>query len=57
MNEGLSDTIIAISIVAGTLIGKLFFKKLKWGWQLLIILVLSIVISIIGHLIVKICIS
>ncbi len=53
MNEGLSDSIIAISIVVGTFIGKFFFKKLKWGWQLLIILALSIVISILGHLIVK----
>ena len=53
MNEGLSDTIIAISIVVGTLIGKIFFKKLKWGWQLLIILGLSIVISVLGHLVVK----
>lgn len=53
MNEGISDTIIAISIAVGTLIGRLYFKKLKWGWQLLIILVLSIVISILGHIIVK----
>ena len=53
MNEGLSDTIIAISIVVGTFIGKYFFKKLKWGWQLLIILALSILISVLVHLIVN----
>ncbi len=57
MNEGVSDFIIAISIALATLIGKIYFKKLKWGWQLLIILVLSVAISIVGHIIVKACLN
>lgn len=56
MSDWTSDFIITLSLIIGGLVVKLLPRKPKWGWQLLLWLVISIILSIIGHLIVKLCI-
>ncbi len=55
MTESISDFIITISLIFGGVVIKLLPKRLKWGWRLLIGLAASIIFSILGHIIVKLC--
>ena len=54
MNEGVSDFIIAVSIVIGGIVAKKLPRKVKWGWKVLIALFVAIALSMLGHLLVKV---
>ncbi len=53
MNEGTSDLIIAIAVAISSIIIKALTKKIKWGWKIVIGMLFAIMLSMIGHLIVK----
>lgn len=53
MSDWTSDFIITLSVILGLLLIKLLPERLKWGWRLLIGMIVSILLSISGHLIVK----
>lgn len=54
MTEGISDFIIAISMIVGGLLARTLPSKIKWWWRLMIGLLVAIILSILIHLIVKI---
>ncbi len=53
MSDSTSDLIITLSVIIGVLIIKLLPARIKWGWRAIIGMVCAIILSIIGHLIVK----
>ncbi len=53
MNDWISDFIITVTITIGVVIIKILPKKIKWGWRLVIGLLSAIMLSTIGHLIIK----
>ncbi len=55
MNEWTSDFIIKLSVIIGVVIITLLPKRIKWGWRLVIGMASAILLSVIGHLIVKLC--
>lgn len=55
MDSWTSDFIISISVIIGALVAKILPKKIKLVWRIAIALVVAILLSILGHIIVKIC--
>ena len=53
MTNGTSDFIIAISVIIGVIVAKVLPQKLALLWRILIAMTLAIILSIIGHLVVK----
>ncbi len=53
MNEWISDFIIAVTAAIGVVIIRVLPKKIKLGWRIVIGLLSIIVLSMIGHLVVK----
>lgn len=53
MDNWISDFIIAISVIIGTVIAKALPKKVKLIWRILIALASMIVLSMLGHIIAK----
>lgn len=55
MDSWASDFVITVSIIISGLTVNILAKKLKWGWKLLLTLAVAIILSTIGHLIIKFC--
>ncbi len=53
MNEGISDFIITIAAIISVVIIKVLPKSIKWGWRMVIGVFSAIILSTIGHLIIK----
>lgn len=53
MDSWASDFIITISMIAGGLVAKSIPEKVKLIWRIAIALAVGIILSILGHLIVK----
>ena len=57
MTNGTSDFIISIASILGIISVNFFPKRLKLVWKILIMLGIMIIISVIGHIIVKILVG
>ncbi|MDE7396471.1 MAG: hypothetical protein K2M98_01955 [Muribaculum sp.] len=53
MDPWTSDFIITISVIIGSFIAKALPKKVKTIWKIVIALISAIILSMLGHIIVK----